>query len=786
MLKLLEMWALIEVLGVVFLPLTVTIFHNLPDRGWAFSKAIGLAVLAFCVWFPLMVIHILPFSQLFILVVLLILAFCNVLGFLRTRQTIVEFVRSQRFYIVATELVFLGMVLLLGWLRTYDPAIHSYEMFMDEGFLSAIMRSPHFPPNDMWYAGFPINYYYYAQYTIAMLAKLIYQSSSVAFNTGISMFFGLTAINLFGVACNIVAWAQQRRGQNAIKSEEHIVSMPLPALWRTIPYGLLTMLMGLILGNLEATQLWWQNHGDLPALAWFFSSKVLPDTVSEFPAFSFLLSCFHAHVLSMSTTILCVALALNLFFSQGLGFRAFGRGWRMPLTLVVTAMVIGSLYPTNSWDYPTYLLLALVGLVLQQWLAHDKKLSAKLVLNLSTAGFALTALSFCLFLPFYASFSSPAQSLGLRDSVSRSSLRDELLIYGFFAFIFISLLLVSFLRSKQQSSLKEGRNVHMQWLDLRLLGLLATLLVGIIVHLLVGRSYTLVAALGLVGFGSTLILYHLKNRSLVFTILLGATAFALVAFCEVIVLKDPRGDSRNTFFKFYFQAWGLLSIACGAGVYFILESFRSAPKARQSTIGALSAAHLLWSMGCLVLLLMAAVYPLLAPAQRFNNFTKHSLSLDGMNYMSTFAPDDYLAIQWLNTHVQGDPGIIEAVGTDFNRYSFSVTTVDNFYGRVAAFTGMPTPYNWIGTDHEQLWRGSWITSSTANMNDFYRRPDDVRTIYKSSSPQTVLNLMARYGARYLYIGSLEQTTYQGIDVQHFSSFMRMVYQHGTTTIYEVP
>ena len=54
MFELLQMWAFMEVLGLVFLPLTMTVFHNLPDRGWAFSKAVGLAVLAFCVWLPLM------------------------------------------------------------------------------------------------------------------------------------------------------------------------------------------------------------------------------------------------------------------------------------------------------------------------------------------------------------------------------------------------------------------------------------------------------------------------------------------------------------------------------------------------------------------------------------------------------------------------------------------------------------------------------------------------------------------------------------------------------------
>src|SRR5712692_8699919 len=101
------MWALVEVLGIVCLPLTITVFHNLPDRGWAFSKAIGMVLLAFCVWLPLMYFHTLPFSQMFIVGVLLILLALNLLGFLRTRRAIIQFVRSNIFYIVACEVVFL-------------------------------------------------------------------------------------------------------------------------------------------------------------------------------------------------------------------------------------------------------------------------------------------------------------------------------------------------------------------------------------------------------------------------------------------------------------------------------------------------------------------------------------------------------------------------------------------------------------------------------------------------------------------------------------------------------
>ncbi len=355
MFDLFQMWATVEVLGILCLPLTITVFHNLPDRGWAFSKALGMVIFAFCIWFPLMCVHVLPFSRLFIAGVALILLACSVLSLLRVRQDLLKIIRHNLPYIVVAEIVFLGMVFLLGWLRSYEPNIQSYEMFMDEGFIAGIMRSPHLPPNDFWFAGYSINYYYYAHFTIAILAKLLGQTPSIAFNTGICIFYGLTAVNLFGVTCNIVGWAryQRRLKQADPAAEAERPDVVLPSLVAAMPYGLLTMVMGLIFGNLAATQQWWQEMGNASMFNWFNASRVIPDTINEFPAFSFLLSCFHAHVLTLAFTIMGIGLAFNLLLERdGRGLFIFGHGWRLPITLGVTALALGGLFTMNGWGLP--------------------------------------------------------------------------------------------------------------------------------------------------------------------------------------------------------------------------------------------------------------------------------------------------------------------------------------------------------------------------------------------------------------------------------------------------
>jgi YYY domain-containing protein len=789
MFQLLQMWAIVEVLGFVCLPLTVTVFHNLPDRGWAFSKAIGMSVLAFGVWLPLMLVHALFYSQPFILVVLLILTAFNAAALLRSqvRQTILKLVRVNFIYIIACEVIFFGMMFLLGWIRSFVPNIQNFEMFMDEGFISAIMRSPHFPPNDMWYAGQPINYYYYAHFSLATLAKLIGQIPSVAFNTGICTFFGLTAISLFGVTSNIVAWARFRRirGNDTRRSESERADSVFPPLLRAAPYGLLTMLMGLVLGNLAATQQWWEIHGDLSQFNWWNPSRVIPNTINEFPAFSFILSCFHAHVLTLAFTIVAIALAFNLFLEpDGKGLYVFGRGWHLPFTLGITALLLGGLFVMNGWDLPTYVGIALICICLQQWLAYRSHFRPQLILDAFTACAALTALSFIIYAPFYLSFISPSQGIGIVTAAERTPIADEILIYGLFAFMFLSLLVATVFHKGETLPPPSpvGRDQSGPYARRNVIAVSIVALVAIIVFIVLHNSATFVVAGVITAFATILILNNLRDRALAFTILIGGCAFGLIALCELFYLRDVFAGSlprMNTVFKFYFQSWALLSVSSGASLYFVLERFRPEPLLPRLQRWVQRSVAWLWIVGLALLLVASAAYPIGGSYARTNDFTGASSSLDGMNYLQNCSTiscgyntaGDYYAIRWINSHISGDPVIVEAVGNDYS-----------MYGRVSIFTGLPTIMGWVG--HEYQWRVNWLNNGLNAVN-FNNRKTDVATIYTSTDPSVVLRLLARYHAQYLYVGELEREAYPGANLQRFGAFMNIVYSADGVTIYQV-
>src|SRR5438270_4659395 len=253
------------------------------------------------------------------------------------------------------------------------------------------------------------------------------------------------------------------------------------------------MIMGLVLGNLAATQQWWEDHGDLTQFNWFNPSRVIDKTINAIPAFYFLLSCFHAHVLALAFTILAIALALNLFLEPvakdgrgGKGLFVFGRGWRLVLTIGTTALILGGLFTMNGWDFPTYVGLTLICIALQQWLAYDTRFRFELILDILTAGGCLTALSFLLYMPFYLNFISPAQGLGIVSPADRSPLSSELLIYGLFAFVFLSLVVASVSKRPLFALFSEAATsdeyqqltAHRRWSRLGFSGIVLFLLLG--------------------------------------------------------------------------------------------------------------------------------------------------------------------------------------------------------------------------------------------------------------------------------------------------------------------
>jgi uncharacterized membrane protein len=197
----------------------------------------------------------------------------------------------------------------------------------------------------------------------------------------------------------------------------------------------------LVLGHVEGARILLADGGPLPDSDGFAASRVIDDTITEFPWFSFLLGDLHAHVLAVPFTLLALAFAVQVVLD---GPRLAPRG-RAFAELFAAALALGLLYAINSWSYPVtagVLALAVVG-----WQCDGRSHATRpAVIRWLLAAMALSAL---LVLPFHLSFDPAARGIGLVGEGRGFAgwVRDQVLLFGslavFVAFAYLGRLTVT-------------------------------------------------------------------------------------------------------------------------------------------------------------------------------------------------------------------------------------------------------------------------------------------------------------------------------------------------------
>lgn len=636
--ELFSWWVVVEIVGIVALPLTATALANLPDSGWAFSKPLGLLALGWLIWLPLVTLTALPYSRLWIVATFIAFAIGN--AALLRRQALRETLRTmltyQRRHVLVAEALFAGAFALFGWFRSFSPAVVDTEKFMDVAFLASLWRTPHLPAPDPWLSGAPINYYYFGHFLLATIAKLLGTVPGTAFNMGLALIFALASLAIFGVATNLTALltgAESSTGESPPSITQATRGAALTdaarlratAVRQALPYGLASVVLVLVLGNLNGAQVWWQNattlarqqpgvlsspwawwaHRDLwMSYDWWSPSRVIPGTINEFPAFSFVLADLHAHILALPFAMLALGFGLNLVGARGVGLAAFGSGVQRIVALAATSLSVGSLYAINGWDLPTYLGLALLALAVQQWIAHRRRINTLLALDLFAAAAIVCALAILAFLPFYRGFVSPSEGVALVPLVERTPIGYEFAIFGLPLFIVGSLVaiwLAQSIPSLLQRVLPTSDDSHsaapsVSKIAISMVAAVVILLLLATVATARNPNWTLFWCVALVLLCGALAIHRLvppamfentvtreantlpivddqpvSARAEVYMLVLIGTAAALVLTCEIIFVRDIFGSRMNTVFKLYFQAWALLGVAAGPALALLLR-----------------------------------------------------------------------------------------------------------------------------------------------------------------------------------------------------------------------
>jgi YYY domain-containing protein len=772
----LSWWLAVEILGLAALPLAWRLFRNLPDRGYALAKPLGMLLTSYIFWLAVS-LHLFANSRVsLVFCVLLVAVGAGALHYWRGRSStsgtggtsegLVQFLRHNLGMIAANEILFLVAFAVLTLVRAYNPEISGTEKPMDFAFLNAILRSEYFPPLDPWLSGFAISYYYFGYLIVAVVTRLSGVPSEVAFNLAIALLFALTANGAFSLTYNLVCRHRERESGGRA----------LP-----IAFGALGAVFVPVLGNLEAVLEVMHNRGlgspsfwqwiDVKNLAsaavtgswipgdswwWWRASRVVHDVVfgveqeviDEFPFFSFLLGDMHAHVMGLPFVFLALGLGLNLFWAD-----REPHWWEM----IPLGVCLGGLGFLNSWDLPIYLFVCLVASGLASYRRRGRLGRAWLGEVVSFA-VMLVALCLLLYLPFWVGLRSQAGGIGLVLLV-KTRLHQYLIMFGTFIYAVAPLLFYRLWRVERALHSAGARSTRERRLSLGTMMILA--LLGLICLLFVVVKLYLIALLSLLIGVGLLALLRGQHSSLLpevtssasFVLILAILALLLTFSVEFVYLKDAFGTRMNTVFKFYYQAWVLLGISAAFALYYL------GPWTR----GRRSVPSLLLVLGFIPLLLGSLVYPVLATHNKTGGFG-HTPTLDGMVHLNVSYADDLGAIRWLRANAEGAPVIVEATGGSFT-----------YYGRVSSNTGLPTLLGWGG--HELQWRG--------NYEEPGEREPDIETIYTSPDMEKTAALLDQYGVEYVYVGPLERSTYRISQpvLAKFESLMEVAFQQGEVTIY---
>ncbi len=420
-------WSIYFVLGAVTLPLTFVLFKKFNDRGYVFSKILSLGLITYLM-FVAGVFKLLPFtsSTLLIIIVGLILSMVYYLKKADNYQQFISVINTHWKIFLFEEFAFFSILLTWSYVRGFAPDIEGLEKFMDWGFVNSALRTQFMPPQDMWFAGSSINYYYFGHLIVAVLTKLSNIDSAITYNLAIASTCALTFVSALSLSSNIIFTSFSKLSKNTV-----LIGGIFSALILTFG-GNLHPVYKILKLNLEQNV----NHFVFTKKAlstaanayWYpdatrfigFDPDVKDKTIHEFPLYSFVVADLHGHMNDIPVVLFFLAFIFSL--SQVSKTSRFN--W--PL-VIGSGLTLSVAYMTNAWDFAVYgLVFAIYSFISQK----SKSTLSESIINTIKHGLAVIVCWYVFTLPFSLNFTPMAE--GLRLSDSHTPFYQLFILYGGF------------------------------------------------------------------------------------------------------------------------------------------------------------------------------------------------------------------------------------------------------------------------------------------------------------------------------------------------------------------
>lgn len=614
---LLGWWLTISVIGLLVLPLNRLIFHKFFDYGYPFAKVIGLGVFGYIFWL-LSSLHVIRFQQINIIIIIILAA--GLIFFITRSWRIWKDIYLAKWKIfLVEEIIFIIALIFWAFIRGHNPYIQDLEKFMDFGFVNSILRTDFMPPQDMWYAGHSINYYYFGHYLTAYLTKLIHYDSAVSYNLMLATIFAYSFTQTFSIGANLLYLF-------GAKAWEKITFAGLiSAVLINFGGNLHTIVYACILPGLQKLNLF---HGAADKY-WYadatrfigYNPPTNDRTIHEFPSYSFVVADLHGHLIDLPIVLTILAILLSVFITISHKDKLNNLKLKLFLFFMLCLFLAIALM-TNMWDFPIYLLATGIILLIAYLISTpvDRSLANSLF---TIIGIALVAIG--LAFPFIKNFHNMSQ--GIHFVNHRSFIFQWFILWGYqllLLILFMIFLIFSRKRRKFNRFIKAikyfFRKIHP--IDYFVLGL-------------------------------------------------GLTALILVLLPELIYVKDIyyNGYERaNTMFKLTYGGFIIFGVLSGYIVMRIFDYRRSLFK--QTLVG----------LGLLIIVITPLLFAFwsIPGYYRHGQSTlwklKYYQGLNGLEYLKQDYDSNWQAINWLNKNVIGQPVIVEANGdsyTDYNQISMA-------------------------------------------------------------------------------------------------------------------
>ncbi|MBN1639944.1 MAG: glycosyltransferase family 39 protein [Anaerolineae bacterium] len=838
-------WVVVSALGWLAWPLTFVVFRGLRDRGYLLARSVGLLVVGYAIWLPASLRWLandLPLT----IAAIAALGGTSVLLSLRYRDELGAFLRERWRVVVLGEAVFGLAYLAFVGIRILNPDLwqpwQGGEKLMDIAYLNACLRSAHLPPYDPYYAHGYLNYYYYGQFLMSIVARVTGIRATVAFNLAVPTLFALTVCNAFSIGYALAGRVLGRGDGVRERAGFGIAHGTLAVLCVTVFGNLASAVqvverLGTVGGSTFTSQIpglqplvraasgAWQivfHSARFPGFNYWDPSRVVGYTINEFPYWSFLFADLHPHMMNIPFTLLVIAVALNWLLRQaGAGRQAAVRcapalergpvpdtelalvrssvrylwpriDWGLILNWAVWPIALGALAAINTWDWPAYA--GLSGLVLL--IAWIRGRGRQGVVPALLASLALAGGSLVLYWPFFKTYTALYVGLGWGLSRGYTALGEFVEVWGFVLYGAVTLLCIVAARRSGWPALRWLRLGTRYLSRLHRVEQLARLVVRpgmrgvpralaiasivlILVLVAVWRGYWVLALMvPLLALAVALVVEREMPPERRFVLALIGTGFLLMVGVELFYLKDHLAGDQVGWWRMNTLFKFYLQVWIMLGV----AVGAALPEMWRAVERWRPAWRALWT-GLLGLLLVSVLlFPLLGtPARvmdRFPGARPPLGTLDGLAFMTVGR------YTWPNDGneivLEGDYRAIRWLQENVRGTPVLVEAPIGYYRE---FGGRVSSYTGLpalyNEQHEREQRYAWQNA---------RRSKQVDDLFMSADLEETVAIARQLHVEYVYIGPLERTLYprtDKFDLLVLRGEMSIAYQNEQVTIYRL-